>query len=199
MKTIHLYGYLAEKYGKTLQFEVSTIQELMKAMKANFKDWEATIRDDEFEVVVGKDLDCNHLVEQELTLKFKDDFHIAPSTQGRKEGGWLTVIIGVVLIIVGIVVGVCFSWTGVGGAIGVGLIKMGAVMVLGGVVQLISGPPNISGHDYADRESPDERPSFLFKGGVNNTEQGGSVPLVYGQVMCGSTIVSASILNEELA
>lgn len=200
MRTVHLYGWLAEKYGNTLKFDVSSISELMRAMKANFKDWETSIRDDEFEVVVGKDLDSNHLGENELYLNFNndDDFHLAPSTQARKEGGWLQVIIGVVLIVVGIVVGVWTGWTGVGGAAGVWMIKMGAAMVLGGVVQLIMGPPDISGMDYTEREKADERPSFLFKGGVNNIEQGGPVPLVYGQIMCGSTIISASIRNEDI-
>lgn len=186
MKTVHLYGYLAEKYGSILKFEVSTIQELMKAMKTNFNDWENTIRDDEFEVVVGKDLDSNHLSEVELTLKFnKGDFHIAPLIESRKEG-WIKVIVGVVLIIVGII---CFATP-----FGVPLIIAGSSMIIGGVIQLISGPPTVG--DYSERESPSERASFLFKGGVNNIEQGGPVPLVYGEIITGSTVVSASILNE---
>lgn len=198
MRTVHLYGWLAEKYGDTLKFDVASISELMKAMKANFKDWEASIRDDEFEVVVGKDLDSNHLSEDELYLNFNntDDFHLAPSTQARKAGGWVNVIIGVVLIIIG---AISFFYIPGGQPFGAAMMKMGAFMVLGGVVSLIAGPPSVGGMDYADREKADERPSFLFKGGVNNVEQGGPVPLVYGQVMCGSTVISASIRNEDIA
>ena len=192
MKTVHLYGYLAEKYGYELKFEVNTIQELMKAMKANFKDWESTIRDDEFEVVVGKDLDANHLSEQELFLKFNNDFHIAPTTEGRK-GGWFKVILGVVLIAIGVVL----MFTPFA-ATSQYFIMGGIGMTLGGISQLIMGTPQIGNMDYAERERADERPSFLFKGGVNNVEQGGSVMLAYGEIMCGSTIVSTSILNEEM-
>jgi len=190
MRTVHLYGWLAEKYGDKLKFDVSSISELMKAMKANFKDWESSIRDDEFEVVVGKDLDSNHLSDNELYLNFNndDDFHLAPITEARK-GGFFNVVIGVVLIIVGVV----FIST----PFGAPLMTAGIAMTLGGISQLIMGTPEVD--DYGDREDADERPSFLFKGGVNNVEQGGPVPLVYGQVMCGSTVVSASVRNEDIA
>ncbi len=195
MKTIHFYGYLAEKYGKTLKFEVNTIQELMKAMKANFQDWESTIRHDEFEVVVGKDLDANHLCENELQLQFyRGDFHIAPITEGRKSGGVFSAILGVVLIAVGAVL-LITPWAPASPY----LFAAGGSMLLGGVVQLIMGSPRLGGYDYADREQADERPSFLFKGGVNNTEQGGPVQLAYGEIMAGSTVISASIMNEEIS
>jgi len=181
MRTVHLYGWLAEKYGSTLEFDVFSISELMKAMKANFKDWESSIRDDEFEVVVGKDLDSNHLSDQELCLRFNNnnDFHLAPVTEGRKAGGLFQIVIGASLVIVG-------SLTG-----NMALLTTGAAMIAGGAVQLLT--PLLE--DYSDR---DDARSFLFKGGVNSVEQGGPVPLVYGQCMCGSTIVSASIRNEDV-
>jgi len=181
MRTVYLYGWLAEKYGDSLKFDVYSISELMKAMKANFKDWEASIRDDEFEVVVGKDLDSNHLSEQELFLKFNNDndFHLAPVTEGRKRGGVVKIIMGVTLIAIGLYLGQ------------LDLIAAGAAMVAGGAIQLLTPIPELY-------EEKDNSRSFLFKGGVNTVEQGGPVPLVYGQCMCGSTVISASIKNEDI-
>lgn len=52
--------------------------------------------------------------------------------------------------------------------------------------------------DYGDREDPNERRSFHFGGPTNTTEQGGVLPLVYGRMIVGSTVVSAGINVESI-
>lgn len=51
---------------------------------------------------------------------------------------------------------------------------------------------------FADRDRPDQRPSFIFRGPTNVIEQGTPVPLVYGKMRTGSVVVSAGIISEEL-
>jgi len=46
-------------------------------------------------------------------------------------------------------------------------------------------------------EEEDFGKSSDFGGGDNTVKQGGPIPLVYGKVMCGSTVVSASLTNED--
>jgi predicted phage tail protein len=45
----------------------------------------------------------------------------------------------------------------------------------------------------------DERPSFLYGGPVNITEQGYPIPLVYGTFTVGSTVISAGVDIDEIA
>ena len=53
--------------------------------------------------------------------------------------------------------------------------------------------------DYEEAEDPDKRSSYLFRGAVNATAQGGRVPLIYGgPIRVGSTLVSAGIAAERV-
>ena len=72
---------------------------------------------------------------------------------------------------------------------------LGISMALGGVSQMLAPTPQ-SG--YEERESPDQRPSFLFDGPVNTSTQGLPVPVVYGRIKTGSVVVSAGMTAEEL-
>jgi predicted phage tail protein len=75
--------------------------------------------------------------------------------------------------------------------------SFGLTMVLGGVSQLLTVAPKVN--DYSSRNAPDQRPSFLFNGPVNVSEQGGPVPLVYGRVRVGSIVVSSGLKAEQIA
>ena len=48
-------------------------------------------------------------------------------------------------------------------------------------------------------EAADKKQSYLFNGGVNSIEQGGGVPLIFGQTRAGSTVISAGIKSEIIA
>lgn len=145
-----------------------------------------------------------------LLLRYEDDapFHLMPAVEGAGgDNGWFTAILGVVLIAV--------SWwnpmgwgAAAGGAIeaGSGLtaaagawqtgMALGVSLALTGISQLMSPTPQISNKGY-ERES--EKPSFVFNGPVNRTEQGGPVTLVYGEIITGSIVAGGSIDSEEYA
>ncbi|BAI75205.1 host specificity protein J (plasmid) [Azospirillum sp. B510] len=61
----------------------------------------------------------------------------------------------------------------------------GASMMLSGISQMLSPTPKAN--------LPDTKQSYLFSGPANVSEQGGSVPLVYGRCWVGSTVVSSSL------
>jgi predicted phage tail protein len=73
---------------------------------------------------------------------------------------------------------------------------LGLAMFASGILQMLSPTPEIP--DYSGREKPDSRPSYLFDGPVNTTEQGGPIPLIYGEVLVGSTIISTSLDVEDI-
>ena len=111
----------------------------------------------------------------------------------------------------GVVAGSTAAATGIGSGLGMtafsigsyavsyGSVAMfGASMVLSGVASALTPTPKLNQGNYGNRERPDERPSFIFGGPVNVSEQGGPIPIVVGEVMAGSIVASAGISTERL-
>jgi predicted phage tail protein len=71
----------------------------------------------------------------------------------------------------------------------------GAMMALSGIAQLISPTPQMG--NYGQLESPAQRTSFLYNGPTNTTQQGGPIPILYGLMRVGSTLVSATVTTED--
>jgi len=70
-------------------------------------------------------------------------------------------------------------------ALSVGL--LGVSLVLGGVAQLLTPTPKIS------KDEADPRKSFSFSGIQNTSRAGVPVPVVYGETLVGSVVISAGI------
>jgi len=68
--------------------------------------------------------------------------------------------------------------------------------MLSGVAMMLTPVPGTP--EYSEREKPDERQSFLFDGPVNTNEQGGAIPIAYGRVLMGSTVVSTALDVEDI-
>jgi predicted phage tail protein len=108
------------------------------------------------------------------------------------------IIAGVALVAVGLFV------PGIG-ALGVQLlVGVGAALALGGVAQLLTPVPRVgalstgssagSGNAKTGSNSEtDPRTSFNFSGIQNTSYQGTPVPIVYGEVLVGSVVISAGI------
>lgn len=97
---------------------------------------------------------------------------------------------------------------GMGAAIGSGAIlgaitygniaSVGLMMALTGVSQLISPTPQASQAAYTNFERPEARTSFIYGGAVNTSEQGGPIPILYGRMRIGSTLVAASVSTDQI-
>jgi hypothetical protein len=84
------------------------------------------------------------------------------------------------------------------GALGVQLlVGVGASLVLGGVAQLLTPVPTLSTPSTADTEK-DPRKSYSFSGIQNTSRQGTPVPIVYGETLVGSIVISAGIDTEQV-
>lgn len=195
-RDIHLYGYLAEKYGKKHTLFVNSVPEAIRALKANFPDFYSNIRDGQFHILRGADLNtCKEIPESELTMLFpSEDFHIMPVVEGGKSG-WTNIIIGVCLIAISIYAP--GMGTVIAGKLTVGgvVASVGVSLVIGGVAMLLTSSPDAN---YANREDPDKRASFIFDGAQNRMEQGGPVPLVYGEMLTGSVVVAGAVDVEQM-
>ena len=126
-------------------------------------------------VNVGKD---------ELTLSGTTEIRIVPIIAGSKRGGLFQTIAGVALIVVGAI----FEqpW-----AVGIGI-----GMVSGGVAQMLSPVPKTG--NQQDQAASENKPSYLFNGAFNSTQQGLPVPVIYGKMLVGSSVIAVGTWAEAI-
>jgi predicted phage tail protein len=70
--------------------------------------------------------------------------------------------------------------------------------VLGGVVQMLTPVPSSKSGSQQEQASTENKPSYLFNGGFNSTQQGLPVPVVYGQMLVGSSVITVGTWTEAL-
>ena len=192
MKTIHLHGELS-RFGSSFDLDVQSPAEAIRALSVQLPEFRKTIADGEWHVVKGDMNEGTDLSDIELAMAVGkvSDIHIIPAAAGS-GGKFGQIVLGAVLV------GAAFMTGGASmAAWGAGAKAMGALgagLVVGGVAQMLIKPPNT---DFAGRESPDQRPSFLFDGPVNTSTQGLPVPLIYGEVKTGSVVISAGMTAED--
>lgn len=183
IRTVRLYGRLGFLFGRVHKLAVSNPAEAVHALGMMIDGFKRYLQDSkskgvDFAVFVGK----KNITQDELRHPpGAEDIRIAPVVGGRKNGGIFSVIAGVVLVVVGAVTG------------NVPLMLAGGGLMLGGVLMLNSPQQKGLGTD----DDAKNRPSYNFNGAVNTAAQGRCVPLAYGEVMCGSAVVSAGIYTED--
>ena len=195
LRKIHLHGRLADKFGPEFKFDVATAGEAIRALACNFKEFTGELRDGSFEIVRGDYTGDNPkwLEEGEIN-EFKlghADLHIVPHIEGSKNaraGGSLKIIIGVALIGVAIAGALFTGGLSLGSIAGTGITygnvaMVGAALILAGVARLLT----------PTQQNPNEQSSFLLNGPGNSYAQGNPVPLVYGEVIVGSQLISGSL------
>lgn len=85
-----------------------------------------------------------------------DDIRIAPVIMGSKQAGWVNIILGVILIVVGV-----FTY-GSTSTQGAALIAAGIGSAVSGVVMLLTPVPR-----GTKNKSVENEPSYAFNGAVN--------------------------------
>ena len=196
LTTIRLYGALGAKFGRVHKLAVQTSAEAVKALCINFDGLEDYLMNAKkngmtFAVFRGK---RNIGVQDYRELGGESDIRIAPVMEGAKKAGMFQTILGAVLVVVGAIVGVMTSWTGVGGVIGSGMVTAGIGMMAGGVYQMLSPQPK----GLQGRDDPDNKPSYAFGGSVNSLAMGNPVAVLYGEREIGGAIISAGIVAEDI-
>ena len=182
LREIRIYGRLAKFLGRRkFMAEVASAAEAVRFLLANFPQLEKHMADQHYRVSVGS----YDLTEEELhDPAGQQQIRIVPVLQGAGAVG--RIIAGVALIAVGFLV------PGIG-ALGVQLlVGVGASLVLGGVAQLLTPVPTVP-QGAASNTDQDPRKSYSFSGIQQTTRQGVPVPIVYGETLVGSVVISAGI------
>jgi predicted phage tail protein len=185
LRKIKLYGKLAKFIGhRVLEADVATAAEAVRFLLANWPELEAHMSDQYYRVSIGTyDLTAEELYDPAGAAPIT----FVPVVTGAGAVG--RIIAGVVLI------GLAFaSGAGLFGAAfakNLGLFAavklIGASLVLGGVAQLLTPTPSIT------TDEGDPRKSFSFSGIQNTSRAGVPVPVVYGETLVGSVVISAGI------
>lgn len=118
------------------------------------------------------------------------DLYVSPPLMFGKNNGLVQVLIGAALIAVSFIPGIGMGVTlGLGGKLTLGAAFAGAgiSMVIGGVIQMISPQPQLSG-----RNEEEARSKYLS--GIQNTVAIGTpIPILYGRRKAGGHLLSLNI------
>lgn len=181
LRTIRLYGKLGAKFGRVHQLAVNNTAEALKALAILIPGFEKFMLESRnegltFSVFIGQEnIDETRLHDPVGS----SDIRIAPIIEGSKRGGLVQTIIGIALMVASI-------WYPP-------LFNVGLALTMGGVAQMLSPQPQGLGSG----DSPDNQPSYSFNGPVNTSAQGNPVPLLYGEMIVGSAVISAGIYAED--
>lgn len=211
MKTIKLYGDLAQKFGDEFKLDIVTPAEGIRALSGQLKGFADALREGEYHLIRGEDLELQEADQIRLALGKCKEFHIIPKAVGAKRGGLGKAIIGIAVLAAAFyfapaVVGAMGPTMGMGttafafGSFNItfaNIALFGASMALSGIGQMLTPVPKVG--DYGARERPEERPSFLYTGPINAVEQGQPVAIPYGEVLVGSVVISGSLSTEQIA
>jgi len=179
--TRKVFKYLVARFGETFKQEI--LNGKWHITKGKRKQKELKKSDD-------------YMSEPEVDFPLQTtELHVFPVISGA-GGNTGRIIIGVVLIVIAVVIIVFFPGATAGGIalidLAVPLLIAGISTTLGGVIGLLTKPPSIAGFDQASGPT-EQKPSFIFNGPTNSSEQGVAVPLVYGSYRTGSVVLSGGV------
>ena len=198
LRKIKLYGRLAKFVGqRVFEADVASAAEAVRFLLVNFPQLEKHMADQHYRVSVG---------EYDLTLEELHDpagqqeIRIVPVLAGA-GGSVGRIIIGALLV-----VGAFFTGGATIGLLGLAapvavstvLAGIGATLVLGGVAQLLTPTPKINAPG-TPQDNNDPRKSYSFSGIQQTSRQGVPVPIVYGETIVGSVVISAGIDTVQVA
>ena len=197
LRKVKLHGELAKFVGQH-EFEavISSTAEAIRFLVTNFPKLEAYMANKYYQVLIDKE----EIAEKDLHNPMGDEVNIVPVITGA--GGGNRILLG------GLLIGASFLFPGAGlfgttsfsGAaagtagkalfltkVGTAVSAIGAAMVLNGVSEMLFPLPT------PDAQEDDPRVSFAFNGLTNTSRAGTSHPIVYGEIVTGSVVISAGI------
>ena len=202
MRKIKLYGELAEFVGhKEFEVQVDSLAKAVSFLVNNFPQVEGYMNPKYYQVKVG-----NYAIdESEINDPIgKEDIHFVPVITGARGFGSIllgAVLIGSAFLLPGstLVFGKAFFGAGVGslakaGFLAKAAIGVGASLVLSGVSDLLFPLPPTP--EFNSEEDP--RLSFSFSGLQQTSRAGTPVPIVYGEIMTGSVVISTSLDTQQV-
>ena len=197
LRKLKLYGQLAEFIGhKEFEIKVNSVSQAVSFLIHNFPEVESYMNPKYYQVKVGNyDID-----ESELGYPVgQEDIHFIPAISGAGRG-FGKILLGAALIGAAffmpvaaggqsLMAGIKAGSLAKVGMLTKGMVYVGASLVLQGVSDLLFPLPEPQ--KFSSEEDP--QLSFNFSGVQNTSRAGTPVPIVYGEIITGSVVISAAI------
>jgi len=198
LRRVKLYGQLAEFIGhKEFEVQADTVGKAVSFLIHNFPEVESYMSPKYYQVKVGN----YEIDENEISYPVgQEDIHFIPSITGAGKGLG-KILLGAALIGLAIMnpsVGFGLGPGGLGGGFATAsgafsltatLGNIGIALVLSGVSEMLFPVPEPQ--KFTSEEDP--QLSFNFSGVQNTSRAGTPVPIVYGEIITGSVVISAAI------
>ena len=200
LTTIKVYGSLAKFLGqRVFRAAVDTPLEAVSFLRANFEGLAAHMAGHDYKILTGTlELQAGSNPEQlDYPIGTDEAISIVPVVGGAGGRGTGAIIAGVAIA------ALSFAATAGGGAIfgaafakNLGLLAagqaFGASLVLSGVAQMLTPVPDLSDSALDPASNP-----LSFSGIQNVSRQGVAVPVVYGETLVGSVVISSGINTQD--
>lgn len=206
MRKIRVYGELAKFLGcREFEAVAANVGEAMRFLLANFPSLDQHMTGQHYRVLVGTSAIGTEEIDYPVG---QQTIRIVPVVAGA--GGVGKIIAGIALVAAIIFTGGAAAWLGPTAASL--LTGVGASLALGGVSQLLTpipklaapsmiGPtsysPGFATPSTRDTEL-DPQKSYSFSGIQNTSRTGATLPLIYGETIVGSIIISAHFSTVEV-
>ena len=204
LRKLKLYGELAEFVGhKEFEIQVDSLGKAVSFLVNNFPQVEKYMNPQYYQVKVG-----NYAVnEEEIHHPIgQQDIHIVPVISGAGSGTG-KVLLGAALIGIGMASGgITFASffnpavvpyaPGFASATGIvkATIALGGALVLQGVSEMLFPLPKPK--EFKSEQDP--QLSFSFSGTQNTSRAGTPVPIVYGEIITGSVVISGAVDTQQV-
>ena len=211
LREIRVYGELAKFMGvRSFMAEARDVAEAVRYLLVNFAGLEAHMGQHDYRILVGgysiSEEEISHPIGQNV-------IRIIPVVAGA-GGGVGKILAGVAIIGLSILTAGAFGFA-LGSAAGIGTfatigVGIGASLALSGVSQLLTPVPRIAPPSAMSGYSPtytaqtmretemDPQKSYSFSGIQNTSVQGTPVPIIYGETVVGSVVISANVSTLEV-
>ena len=204
LRKLKLYGELAQFVGhKEFEIQVDSLTKAVSFLINNFPQVEQFMNPKYYQVKVG-----NYAVDEEEIHHpiGQEDIHIVPVIAGAGRGMG-KILLGAALIGGTIIAGGGFGAMEIFGGSGLkfaggkfGTAIAGAAMNLGvgltimGVSEMLFPLPKPN--EFKSEQDP--QLSFSFSGTQNTSRAGTPVPLVYGEIVTGSVVISGAVDTQQV-
>ena len=199
LRKLKLYGDLAEHLEvKEIEIDVPTVAKSIQCLLAYHPKAESYMMNRSYRVLVEER--PTELEELHYPAG-KGDIKIVPVITGESGRGLGSILLGAALIggaflFTPLTAGSFFSPIVAPGSFAAALpmtkaaVYLGGYLILGGISQMLTPTP----------QTPEEDPenSFAFNSPVNTARAGLAIPLIYGERLVGSAVISAGITTERV-
>lgn len=207
-RNIILLGTAGELFGSEFKLAVNTPAEAFSALSVLRKGFKKFMIENVglYTMIVDK----KELSDGDKSFNLKHpenhDFIITPVFNGSAKNGFERFLTGTVMMVASVATvwatdGTA-GWKGLeaataetftGNGFAAFAAHAGAMLAIGGVVQMLSPTVKLGGMTAADDSASD-----MFNGAVNTISQGAAKPILYGRMKIGSATISEGLSNKDV-